>query len=167
MHIPKESPKNLSGKSAIQWSEKLWDELLEKLAKIDSKDILKDVLEKLISNNEKDMILRRLAVAALIRDGKSYREISEALWLSHPTISTIKKNVLGDSKNYKSYRSFYGRPTKWSNDSKIRKETNDEFINIINDISMLIDKISKTSGLGILSSQDAQAYRKRVRGANK
>ena len=112
--------KKLIGRSAAKWSEKLWEQFLEKLVRVKSKNELKNILEKLLSSYEKNMMLRRLAVAALVRSGKSYREIGEILWLSHPTISTIKKNLFSNSSNYKSYRAFYGGPIKWGSEIKIK-----------------------------------------------
>lgn len=106
--------KKLIGRSANEWSEQLWDALINKISNLKDRQEIKGILEKLVSEDEKKMILKRLAVIALLRSGKSYREIGEILWLSPNTVSTIKKNMIGGSKHYKSYLAFYGGPTKWS-----------------------------------------------------
>ena len=99
--------------SAEQWAQKLWAELILKIQQAESEKEINFLLERLFSEDEKSMVLKRLAVIALIRSGKSYREISEILWLSPNTISTIKKNLFGNNKNYKSYLAFYGGPKKY------------------------------------------------------
>lgn len=104
----------MRGLQAEEWSEKLWDAVLENITGSKSKETTKKILERLISEDEKKLILRRIAVGALVQAGKSYSEMSEILWLSPNTISTIKKNIFGNHKNYKSYLKFYGGPMKWS-----------------------------------------------------
>lgn len=99
---------------AEQWSEKLWVGLISKIHQAKSEREIQSLLEKLLSEDEKSMILKRLAVIALIRSGKSYKEISEILWLSPNTVSTIKKNLVNNNKNYQSYLAFYGGSKKYS-----------------------------------------------------
>ncbi len=114
---PRET-KQLIGKSANEWAESLWEKLTERIAAIKSKNEIKQIMENLITQDEKKMVLRRLAVLALLHEGKSYQEIGEILWVSPQTISTIKKNSTGLIGNYKSYRNFYGGPIKFSDDIK-------------------------------------------------
>lgn len=102
--------------SAERWSEKLWADLISNIYRAGSEKEIKRLLEKLFSEDEKIMILKRLSVIALIRSGKSYQEISDILWLSPNTISTIKKNLFNNHKNYKSYLAFYGEPRKYSSE---------------------------------------------------
>ncbi len=106
--------KQLIGRSADEWAESLWEKLVGKITEINSKNEIKAILESLISKDEKKMMLRRLAILALINEGKSYQEIGEILWVSSQTISTVKKNSLGLIGNYKSYRHFYGGPKEYS-----------------------------------------------------
>ena len=120
-NINNKSQKTLRGLEAEKWMEELWGKLLDKISKMNSKSGIKKILEKLISKNEKKMILRRLGVLALVRSGMSYHEIGETLWISHATISTIKKNVFNTAANYKSYKDFYGGPRRYSGDIKISK----------------------------------------------
>ena len=86
--------KSFLGRDAQNWSEELWENLLETISKTKSKKEIKQLFEKLISKDEKNMILKRLAVIALIKSGNSYQKISEILWLSPNTISAIKKMFL-------------------------------------------------------------------------
>ncbi len=114
----KKNVKQKLGLSAEKWTEELWSRVIEKLAKTSSPEEIRKILENLMSEYERKMILKRLAVIAMVRSGKSYSQISEVLWLAPNTISTIKKNILGQSGNYKSYRKFYGGPKKWSGEIK-------------------------------------------------
>lgn len=128
------------GRSAEKWSEQLWNGLITKISQLNSKEKIRQILEKLISENEKRMILRRLTAIALISSGKSYKEIGEILWLSPNTVSTIKKNILGNHKSYKSYRLFYGGLNKWSHRNlKSEKSSNDALMEIITFVGKIFE----------------------------
>ncbi len=114
----KKSAKQKLGLSAEKWTDELWSQLIKKLASTNSDTEIRKILESLMSEYERKMILKRLAVTSMIRSGNSYKQISEALWLAPNTISTIKKNILGGAGNYRSYRKFYGGPKQWSGDIK-------------------------------------------------
>jgi len=136
---------------AQEQAETLWDEFLTKLSALKSKEEIKSVLEKLISQDEKTMMLRRLTAVALIKSGKSYREIGEILWLSPNTISTIKKNLLGSHKNYKSYLSFYGGPKKYSGEIRIQKSFWEKMWGDL-DIWDILMNPPRPQGIGLLNS---------------
>ncbi len=138
----------LMGRAADKWSEQLWDKLVNEISKVGEEKEIKRILEKLISEDEKKMILKRLAVVALIRAGKSYREIGEILWLSPNTVSTIKKNIFGDHKHYKSYLAFYGGPMKWSSGIRMPKTFLEKLFKDI-DIKELITNPPRPRGIGI------------------
>lgn len=140
--------KNFRGRAAEKWMEALWDELLGKLTLIQSKEKLKRVVGRLISDKEKKVILRRLAIEALVRSGKSYRQISEILWISHPTISTVKKNIFNGG-HYKSYRKFYKGPKQYSFDGiKSEKSFLEELFGDI-DIWEIIKNPPRPPGIGL------------------
>lgn len=107
MKKPKKATVN---RDAQKWMNELWDQLASKLAKTNSEKEVKDILGRLVSDYEKTVILKRLGALTLVKSGLSYKKISEILWLSPNTISTIKKNALGNNGGYKSYRLFYGGP---------------------------------------------------------
>jgi len=99
--------KKLEGfKSRKEWENYLIERFLEIIKKIDSPKEIAIFLNKLLSNEEKNIISRRLAAIALLKEGKTYKEISEILWISPATISAIKKSIL-NSKNYRSNYEFY------------------------------------------------------------
>lgn len=98
---------SLIGRAAEEWQEVLWDNLLAELPKVKSKKELKEILESLLAEGEKRMILRRLAAAVLIKQEKSYKEIGRILWVSPATISAIKKNLLSKNIYHQSHRSVY------------------------------------------------------------
>ena len=110
------------GKSAEHWQKQLWEKLIYKVASAKSPKETKKILENLISDYEKKVILRRLAVTALVGSGKTYQEIGEILWMSPQTISTAKKNLFVSSHNYKSYKYFYGGPIEYSSFSKTKNK---------------------------------------------
>ena len=86
----------------------LVEKFLETLEKANSPKKISNFLNNLLSDKEKINISRRLAVIALLKEGKTYREIGEILWISPGTISVIKKTLL-NYKNYRSKHSFYGK----------------------------------------------------------
>ena len=78
------------------------------IEKANSKKEIAELLDNLLSYNEKILISKRLAAVALIKDGKSYREIGKILWISPGTVSAIKKSIYLPV-SYKSSRYYYGR----------------------------------------------------------
>lgn len=143
---------DLRGKSAEAWMETLWKELLEKLTDLKDEHF-KCALEKLISEDEKKMILRRMAVAALVRKGKSYRDIGNILWVSPSNISAIKKNIF-QAGHYKSQRSFKTtRQTNSPNKALFKKSWLDELLSGFDGIDLweLIKNPPRPTGMGIKS----------------
>lgn len=148
--------KALMGKSAEKWAMFLWTEFASRLSKTKSAKELKLMLEKLLSEDEKKMIARRLATIGLLKSGKSYKEISEILWLSPNTVSSIKKNVIANHVHYKSYRDFYGGPKKWSSSSegmRIKKSFWDELFGNI-DFWEILKNPPRPVGMGLLRHRD-------------
>lgn len=93
-----ENIKNLSEfSSRKEWENYLWKEFLKRVN--DKK--LELFLNNLLTNQEKRNIIKRLAIISLFKKGMNYRQIGEILWLSHNTISSIKKSI--GSGEYKSY----------------------------------------------------------------
>ncbi|MDP3729678.1 MAG: Trp family transcriptional regulator [bacterium] len=65
------------------------------------------MLNTLISAYEKEIIVNRLAALTLIKQGKSYKQIGEELWLSPTTIRSLKRVVEDNfNKEYKSYNTL-------------------------------------------------------------
>ncbi len=94
--------------SRKEWEEFVWQKLIEEIAKIQSKEKVRVFLESLISEAEKNFIIKRLIAMSLIKKGKKYREIGEILWISPNTISAIKKSI----KSNALYTSRYKRTKK-------------------------------------------------------
>ena len=86
LHIERMS--NILEKESLQ---KLWDEI----QKIKSPDGTAKFLDNLLTNEEKKLVLRRLAVVSLLKQGKKYREIVKLLKISKITISKIKDMIAG------------------------------------------------------------------------
>lgn len=71
----------------------MWKKFLENLQKIKSKNQLENFLNSLLTNYEKKALIKRLAAISLIKQGKTYKEIEEILWISPSTINVIKKSI--------------------------------------------------------------------------
>lgn len=80
-------------KSRKEWEGFVWEKFLENIKK-DSSEKATKFLNRLLTNNEKKIIIKRLLTLSLINKGKSYRKIGEILWISPSTISSLKKSVL-------------------------------------------------------------------------
>ena len=70
--------------------DEVWRKFLDKLKKNIFSKNSGEILENLLSSYEKKELARRLAVIALLSEGKTYRKISEILGVSHQTIRAIK-----------------------------------------------------------------------------
>ena len=97
-------------KSRKEWEDFVWSKFLENAerAKIDQQ--LKSFLDKLLSANEKKLITKRLTTLAMIKAGKTYKEIEEVLGISPSTISALKKSVKKGS-GYQSNR-YYAKESR-------------------------------------------------------
>ncbi|TRZ64761.1 MAG: hypothetical protein D4Q79_00880 [Spirochaetia bacterium] len=78
--------------SRKEWEVVCWRKILES----------KELLNLLITSNEGHNLVMRAVVMEGLFSGKSYKQISEELWLSPQTISSIKKAL--KEKAYRSYR---------------------------------------------------------------
>ena len=111
--------KILNEKHRTKWGEAIWSAICNHMT--DSKSTtLEKALGKLLSTDEKQIIINRVAILALVRAGKSYSEIGELLWVSPVTISTVKKNFWDKSDHYKSRRAFPAKEKRWSNSKEIK-----------------------------------------------
>ena len=90
-------PVSFAGKSNSrkEWEDYAWERLLKDFAKISSPRDIENILAKIVTAHEKKQIAKRLAAVELLKQGKSYKEISRILWLSPTTISALKKSING------------------------------------------------------------------------
>lgn len=87
-------------KSKKHWVDYIWQRLLEDI----KHPALRSALDHLLSSYEKNIIVNRLAAVLLIREGKTYRQIGEELWLSHNTIRSLKRVL--DNPYFTEYQSY-------------------------------------------------------------
>ena len=80
-------------KSRKEWEDYIWSQLTKKLAEIGSVKEIEDSLNILLTMHEKKQMIKRASAISLLRQGKSYLEIGERLWLSPTTISAIRKSM--------------------------------------------------------------------------
>lgn len=141
----------MHGKNAEKWMGKLWSQFIKRLAKIDSEEEMNRVLEGFVSNHEKKAILKRMAILTLVESGRSYQEISEILWLSPNSVSTVKKNFLTNENTggYKSYLYFYKGPKQSGRLNKKLIKTQNEILWEIIEIAGKILKPFLDKGLGV------------------
>lgn len=104
-------------KSRKEWEKFIWGKFLESVKKTDSNKQLGKLLDSVLSENEKRLIIKRIAAISLIRQGKTYKEIGEILWLSPSTISSIKKS-LKSGLFYQSRRDIDRKKKNQKRDSK-------------------------------------------------
>ncbi|MDP3052826.1 MAG: Trp family transcriptional regulator [bacterium] len=106
-------------KSRKEWEDFLWSKFLENAERARSEKQLKNFLDNLLSANEKKLIIKRLTALAMIKAGKSYKEIEEILWISPSTISALKKSIEKQS-GYQSNR-YYAKKSKSEKIEKHKK----------------------------------------------
>ncbi len=87
------------------WEEKIWKKFLEEIEDSGSRRETSKFLDSILTENEKKIISKRLVALALVRSGKSYREIGRLLWISPCTISALSK-VINEIESYQSDRQF-------------------------------------------------------------
>ncbi len=92
-------------KSRKEWEESVWNIFLENIEKSENRKQMKEFLNNLLTAKEKKFLVKRLIAIALIKEGKTYREIGEILWISPSTISAIKKSI-NNRSIYQSSRNF-------------------------------------------------------------
>ena len=138
------------GRQAEKWQEQLWKKLLYRIAQVHSKEVVEYILKKLLSDHEKRILLKRLAVIALIKSGRSYREISEILWLSPNTVSMIKKNFFDSTLQHVSYYASRKKKVRLDGKQAFSKSFNDSvFVEIIDGFFNIFAK----KGLGVLGDR--------------
>lgn len=99
------------------WEEKIWLKFLEDIGNAGHSHKTIKFLNSILTANEKKLISKRLAALALIRSGKSYKEVGRILWISPSTVSGLKKSI------YSVYKSNRSRATdsKCGNKKKIKE----------------------------------------------
>lgn len=98
----------------------VWSKLLKDITNPE----LEILLNTLLSQYEKDIIANRLIAVSLIKQGKTYKEIGEELWLSSSTIRSLKRML--ENKSAKEYQTY--RQVKKATKEKIEKNRKKEYI---------------------------------------
>lgn len=96
-----EIPPTAGFPSRSAWEEDVWRILIARFLALREPKELSEALDLFITAKERSLFLRRAAAANRILAGRSYRKIGEELWLTHQTISAIKKAL--KEKKYRSY----------------------------------------------------------------
>ena len=95
-------------KSRKEWETYVWKQLIEGLVKITSTEGMERLFDTMLTSHEKNQMIKRVAAIALLKQGKTYRDIGKMLWLSPSTISALKKSM----RMLKGYESHYMRHKK-------------------------------------------------------
>ena len=98
-------------KSRRKWEGVVWKKIVGGLADMESERGIEQILDRLMTFYEKQQIIKRASAISLLRQGKTYREIGELLWLSPQTISAIKKSTQTQT-NHISYRTRNKKPVR-------------------------------------------------------
>lgn len=86
--------------SRNDWVNFVWSKILADVKNLQ----FANMLNILISAHEKEIVVNRLAALTFIKQGKSYKQIGEELWLSPTTIRSLKRVAENNfNKEYKSY----------------------------------------------------------------
>jgi uncharacterized protein YerC len=89
-------PKISKNKLSAELKNKSLEVLLDRINKIKSLKDVDDFLNHIITDREKEIILRRLSAIILRKRGKKYRDIENLLEISKATISRSKQILSGD-----------------------------------------------------------------------
>ena len=95
-------------KSRKEWEAYIWKQIIEGLVKIKSTEGMEQSLSLTLTDYEKKQMIKRAVAIALLRQGKTYRDIGKILWLSPSTISALKKSL----RSHQEYTSHYMRNKK-------------------------------------------------------
>ena len=79
--------------SRREWEKYIWSILIKEIIKANSIKEIEKVLDLLLTAHEKKQMIKRASAISLLKQGKSYSEIGEVLWLSPTTISAIRKSL--------------------------------------------------------------------------
>lgn len=81
--------------------DELLDKLFEAVKKLKSKNEIVDFFRDLLTESEAIMLARRLQIAQMIMDKKSFYDIKSELGASFDTINSVKRFVEYGSNGYK------------------------------------------------------------------
>lgn len=95
--MPRYNEKRLS--YAIQ--EKLLDMFCEIILSLKNKKAIKDFLKDLLNRQERAMLVRRLLIAKMLMDSKTYQEIVNRLHCGNTTISRVERWLNFGREGYK------------------------------------------------------------------
>lgn len=104
----KNIPKIKNFKSRREWEEFIWQRLTEFLVNESTPKTIDKYLRTLLTKNERLQMIKRAVAISMLKQGKSYREIGELLWLSPTTISALRKSMRQED----GYISSYSRSKK-------------------------------------------------------
>ncbi len=112
--------KSLTGQLEKDVLQDLWKEI----QRIKSGSEAEKFLDNFLTNDEKNLILRRLAAMRLIRQGKQYKEIVKLLKISKITISKTKDIMAGrgygrNPERKRKYGSSYSIVTNKTKEKKM------------------------------------------------
>lgn len=77
------------------------DIFCEVICRLKSKTAINNFLKDLLNRQERIMLIRRLFIAKLLLDGKTYREIQKELRVGSPTIARIDRWLHFGRNGYK------------------------------------------------------------------
>ena len=112
-------------KSREEWGAHIWKKIVNGLSEVHSAQKIEKLLNMLLTMYEKKQIIKRASTISFLKQGKSYNEIGELLWLSPQTISAIRKSLRAQT----GYISNYTRNKKPEKKQKpLTKEELDQLL---------------------------------------
>jgi len=117
--------------SRKKWEAAVWKQIVDGLVNTNSTQDLEQALDILLTSHEKQQIVKRASAISLLRQGKTYKEIGEMLWMSPQTVSVIKKSMqaqTGHISHWTRNRKKYRAPLTEKEWRKLRIESSIESI---------------------------------------
>lgn len=90
--------KNLMDKDI---NRKIWHTLVQVFREVKTDEEVEILLNDLLTPGEKIMFSKRLAIAFLLSEGKTYAEVSKKLKVSFATINSVKNSKLRGGSGYR------------------------------------------------------------------
>jgi len=112
-------------KSRKEWERYIWSVLIKEITRANSIKEIEKIFDMLLTAHEKKQMIKRASAISFLKQGKSYRQIGEILWLSSNTINAIRKSL----RTQEGYVSRYMRNKKPERKQKpLSKEELDQLL---------------------------------------
>lgn len=118
-------------KSRKEYENFIWSIIVKNIKNLKSEKDTEKFLELLFASSDRKNAINRFLITSLIKQGKSYKEISGICWTSPNTISSIKKSLRENC----GYKSKYSRDkVKFKNEQNLKKHEKVDALKVLEDL---------------------------------